>query len=46
MKRRLAHEGKRVYIKSLHPKYALVSYIPIGFEKVFKIPIKELAKIK
>jgi len=46
MKRRLTHNGKRVYIKSLNTSYALVSYKPKGFVKVFMMPLLELVKIK
>jgi len=45
MKRRLTHNGKRVYIKSLTPHYALVSYQKEGRVKVFKVNVDSLVKI-
>ncbi len=45
MKRRLTHNGKRVYIKSLTPNYALVSYNEEASEKLFKVDIDSLVKI-
>jgi hypothetical protein len=45
MKRRLTHNGNRVYIKTLTPNYALVSYIKEGNQKVFKVNIDSLVKI-
>ena len=45
MKRRLTHNGKRVYIKSLTPHYALVSYEKEGRVKVFKVNVDSLVKI-
>ena len=45
MKRRLTHNGKRVYIKSLTPNYALVSYKEEASEKLFKVDVDSLVKI-
>lgn len=45
MKRRLTHNGKRVYIKSLTPNYALVSYNEEVSEKLFKVDVDSLVKI-
>jgi len=45
MKRRLTHNGKRVYIKSLTPTYALVSYNEEASEKLFKVNVDSLVKI-
>jgi|TARA_R100000482_G_scaffold111215_1_gene53548 hypothetical protein len=45
MKRRLTHNGKRVYIKSLTPSYALVSYNEKVSEKLFKVDVDSLVKI-
>ena len=45
MKRRLTHNGKRVYIKSLTPNYALVSYNEEASEKLFKVDVDSLVKI-
>ncbi len=45
MKRRLTHNEKRVYIKSLTPTYALVSYMKEGNTKVFKVDVDSLVKI-
>lgn len=45
MKRRLTHNGKRVYIKSLTPSYALVSYSEKVSEKLFKVDVDSLVKI-
>ena len=46
MKRRLTHNGKRVYIKSLTPTYALVSYNEEASEKLFKVKVKNIKTIK
>jgi len=46
MKRRLTYKGKRVYIKSLDTKKALVSYTKEGNYKQFKVNIKDLAEFK
>ena len=45
MKRRLTYNDRRVYIKSLTPKYALVSFEKEGRQKVFKVDIDHLVKI-
>ena len=45
MKRRLTYNGNRVYIKSLTPKYALVSHNENGKGK-FKVNVKDLADLK
>ena len=45
MKRRLTYNGNRVYIKSLTPKYALVSHSKDNKGK-FKVNVKDLAEIK
>lgn len=46
MKRRLTYNGKRVYIKSLDTKKALVSYTKEGNYKQFKVNIKDLVDFK
>ncbi len=46
MKRRLTYKGKRVYIKSLDTKKALVSYTKEGNYKQFKVNIKDLVDFK
>ena len=45
MKRRLTHEGKRIYIKNLTPDYALVSYNKEKDVKMFKVDVNSLVKI-
>ncbi len=45
MKRRLTHNEKRVYIKTLTPKYAIVSYDKDSRNKMFKVDIDSLVKI-
>tara|TARA_R100001440_G_scaffold75700_1_gene103658 strand:- start:11751 stop:11927 length:177 start_codon:yes stop_codon:yes gene_type:complete len=45
MKRRLTYNGKQVYIKKLHSKYAIVSHNKEGNVKQFKVNIKDLADI-
>lgn len=45
MKRRLTHNDKRVYIKSLTPRFALVSYIKEGRKKIFKVDVDSLVRI-
>ena len=45
MKRRLTYNGNRVYIKSLTPKYALVSHSKDNKGK-FKVNVKDLAELK
>jgi hypothetical protein len=45
MKRRLSHKGKRVYVKSLTPTYALVSYEKEGRSKLFKLNVDDLAQV-
>lgn len=46
MKRRLTYNGKRVYIKALDSKKALVSYTKEGNVGQFKVNIKDLADFK
>jgi len=46
MKRRLTYKGKRVYIKSLDTKKAIVSYTKEGAYKQFKVDIKDLVDFK
>jgi hypothetical protein len=46
MKRRLTYNGKRVYIKSLGTKRALVSYYKENDYKMFKVDVKDLADFK
>ena len=45
MKRRLTHNEKRVYIKTLTLKYAIVSYDKDSRNKMFKVDIDSLVKI-
>ena len=45
MKRRLTHNEKRVYIKTLTPSYAIVSYEKEGKSKMFKVNVDSLVKI-
>jgi len=46
MKRRLTYNGKRVYIKALDSKKALVSYAKEGNVGQFKVNVKDLADFK
>tara|TARA_R110000796_G_C14462754_1_gene424665 strand:- start:29 stop:220 length:192 start_codon:yes stop_codon:yes gene_type:complete len=45
MKRRLTHNGKRIYIKTLTPDYAIVSYDKEHCVKMFKVEVDSLVKI-
>ena len=46
MKRRLTYNGKRVYIKFLDTKKAIVSYTKEGNKGQFKVDVKELVEFK
>ena len=46
MKRRLTYNGKRVYIKALDTKKAIVSYTKEGNTGQFKVDINKLADFK
>jgi len=46
MKRRLTHNGKRVYIKTLTPNYAIVSYDKENKVGMFKVNVKSLVQIQ
>ena len=46
MKRRLTYNGKRVYIKALDSRRALVSYTKEGNVGQFKVNVRDLADFK
>ena len=46
MKKRLSYNGKKIYIKSLSSKNALVSFNKEESKGVFKVDIKELVEIE
>jgi len=46
MKKRLSYNGKKIYIKSLSSKYALVSFNKEESKGMFKVDIKELVEIE
>jgi len=46
MKRRLTHNSKRVYIKTLTPTYAIVSYDKDKKAGMFKVNINSLVQIQ
>tara|TARA_R110002073_G_scaffold92078_1_gene216103 strand:- start:34 stop:204 length:171 start_codon:yes stop_codon:yes gene_type:complete len=46
LKRRLTYNNKRVYIKSLGSKIAIVSHTEEGNYKQFKVNIEDLAEFK
>jgi len=46
MKRRLTHNSKRVYIKSLTPDYAIVSYDKEKKVGMFKVDVNSLVQIQ
>ena len=46
MKKRLSYNGKKIYIKSLSSKYALVSFNKEEKKGMFKVDIKELVEIE
>lgn len=46
LKRRLTYNNKRVFIKSLGSKLAIVSHIEEGNYKQFKVNIEDLVEFK
>jgi hypothetical protein len=46
LKRRLTYNNKRVYIKSLGSKIAIVSHTEEGNHKQFKVNIEDLVEFK
>jgi len=46
LKRRLTYNNKRVYIKSLDSKIAIVSHTEEGNYKQFKVNIEDLVEFK
>tara|TARA_R110000824_G_scaffold1687_6_gene8409 strand:+ start:5325 stop:5507 length:183 start_codon:yes stop_codon:yes gene_type:complete len=46
MKKRLSHNGKKIYIKHLTSDYALVSYDKETSKGKFKVNVKDLVEIK
>jgi len=46
LKRRLTYNNKRVYIKSLSSKIAIVSHTEEGNHKQFKVNIEDLVEFK
>ena len=46
LKRRLTYNNKRVYIKSLDSKLAIVSHTEEGNYKQFKVNIEDLVEFK